>query len=572
LYPENIKSNREIFTPLEKEPLHLGRGLKPRPNFLTGFTNPSFHILILIILSSVIFFVNLGGWDLWDPDEPRYAQVAKEMMESDNWILPHLNNKVYPDKPPVFFWLISLSSMVKGDVTSFSARFPSALAAVMGIFLTYLLGRKLYSARAGFISALVLATTVEYFWLGHRANIDMTLTLFILSALFFFYQGYQESRKWPYYLFYLSMGIATLTKGPVGFILPSLTVTSYLILRGDFNALKKVFLNWGLMLFLALIFAWLILASIQGGKSYIDEIFFNQILGRVHDSWSHKRPFYYYFLRLPPVMLPWFLFLPSAFIYFFTKRKTIEEDYLFPTVWFIAIFVFFTLCSGKRELYMLPLFPSFALMVGFLWNKFFEQDEDGWVVRLITIPLYLLLGSLIAASIGIPFISKTIGYEYRESFHFYPLALILGLGSVLTLFTLLKKRTALSFSLLIMIMTGSIFYSVDHVFPYLNQFKSAKPLSIRIKTLMKEGDLLGSYHVKTPAFNFYTGVRDIAQLENTLDLIDFFLRSKNRAFCLMKKEDFEELSHLMPFHLFQWDAGKIGGREIILISDDEMNT
>jgi len=567
LYLEGTKRNRAFFTPLEKEPLHLGRGLKPRPNFLTGFTNPSFHIFILVILCSVIFFVNLGGWDLWDPDEPRYAQVAKEMMESDKWILPHLNNQVYPDKPPVFFWLISLSSMVKGEVTSFSARFPSALAAILGILLTYLLGRKLYSARAGFISALVLATTVEYFWLGHRANIDMSLTFFILSALFFFHQGYQESRKWPYYLFYLFMGIATLTKGPVGFILPSLTVTSYLILRRDVSALKKVFLNWGLILFLAVIFAWLIPACIKGGKSYIDEILFNQILGRVHDSWSHKRPFYYYFLRLPPLMLPWFLFLPSTFIYFFTKRKTIEEDYLFPTVWFIAIFVFFTLCSGKRELYMLPLFPSFALMVGFLWNKFFEQDKDRWVVRLITIPLYLLLGSLIAACIGVPFISKTIGYEYREAFHFYPLALILGLSSALAIFFLLKKRAVFSFSLVIMMMAGSFFYSVDYVFPYLNQFKSAKPLSIRIKTLMKEGDLLGSYHVKTPAFNFYTEIKDITQLKNTVDLINFFSQPQKRVFCLIKKNYFDKLSPPTPFHFFQLGEGKVGGREIILISN-----
>ena len=144
-------------------------------------TLPSLQIVVLAIISFAIFFLNSGGWDLWNPDEPRYAQVAKEMMESGNWILPHHNNKVYPDKPPVFFWLIALSSMVKGEVTSFSARLPSALAAVLGVFLTYLLGSKLYNARAGFISALVLTTTVEYFWQGRRANIDMTLTLFFLS-------------------------------------------------------------------------------------------------------------------------------------------------------------------------------------------------------------------------------------------------------------------------------------------------------------------------------------------------------------------------------------------------------
>ena len=281
--------------------------------------------------------------------------------------------------------------------TSFSARLPSALAAVLGVIVTFFLGAKLYGNRAGFISALVLTTTVEYFWLGRRANIDMTLTLFILSALFFFYQGYQikGSRTWSYsiYLFYFFMGIGTITKGPVGFLLPSMTILFYLLLKKDVNTLKKVLFHPGVLLFLAVIFTWLIPACLQGGEAYRNEILFKQNIGRVHDSWSHKQPIYYYFTKLPFLLYPWVFFLPSTFIYLFTRRKEIKEDYLFPTVWFITIFVFFTLCSGKRELYLLPLFPAGALMVGFLFNKFFGEDTL-FNRRLITIPFYLLLGLL----------------------------------------------------------------------------------------------------------------------------------------------------------------------------------
>ncbi len=119
-------------------------------------SRPAFHLLILGLLASVIFFYNLGGWDLWNPDEPRYAQIAHEMAEDGNWILPRHNNRIYPDKPPVFFWLIALSYAVTGEVSSFAARFPSALAGVLGVLLTYLIGCRLKSSRAGFISALVL--------------------------------------------------------------------------------------------------------------------------------------------------------------------------------------------------------------------------------------------------------------------------------------------------------------------------------------------------------------------------------------------------------------------------------
>ena len=167
------------------------------------------------------------------------------------------------------------------------------------------------------------------------------------------------------------MGIATLTKGPVGFLLPGLTVIFYLLFKRDVDTLKKVLFHPGGLLFLAVTLAWVIAACIQGGEAYRNEILFKQTIGRVHDSWSHRQPFYYYFTKLPFLFYPWVFFLPSTFVYLFTRRKEIKEDYLFPTVWFITIFVFFTLCSGKRELYLLPLFPAGALMVGFLFNQVF---------------------------------------------------------------------------------------------------------------------------------------------------------------------------------------------------------
>ena len=386
----------------------------------------SVQLLILVVISSAIFFVNLGGWDLWNPDEPRYALVAKEMTEGGNWVLPHLNNQIYPDKPPVFFWLIAFTYKVSGTVNSFAARFPSALAGVLGVILTYLLGSKLYGNKTGFISALILITMVEYFWLGRRANIDMTLNLFVLLALFFFYQGYQteRSRRWQYhvYLFYFFMGIATLTKGPVGFLLPLLTIIVYLLLKKDVNTLKKVLFHPGVLLFIAVTLAWVIPACMQGGEAYRNEILFTQTIGRVHDSWSHQQPFYYYFTKLPFLLFPWIFFLPSTFIYLFTRRKEIKEDYLFPAVWFMTIFTFFTLCSGKRELYLLPLFPPSALMVGFFFNKFFEEDAS-LNKRLITIPFYLLLGSLLVTCLVVPFIAQKFRYDYRQAFNFYPLVM-----------------------------------------------------------------------------------------------------------------------------------------------------
>ena len=153
------------------------------------------NISILLFVSAIILFINIGGWDLWNPDEPRYAQVAREMMQTGSYLVPHINSEIYPDKPPLFFWLIALASRSFGDVTSASARIPSAIACLGVILLTYLLGRTLYNQTVGFLAGLILLTTAQFTWLALRANIDMTLTLWTTLALFLFYVGYTREKS-----------------------------------------------------------------------------------------------------------------------------------------------------------------------------------------------------------------------------------------------------------------------------------------------------------------------------------------------------------------------------------------
>jgi hypothetical protein len=533
-------------------------------------TRPAFHLLILALLASLLFFYNLGGWDLWNPDEPRYAQIAHEMAEDGNWILPRHNNRIYADKPPVFFWLIALSYAVSNDVNSFAARFPSALAGVLGVLLTYLIGRRLKSPRAGFISALVLATTVEYFWLGRRVNLDMTLTCFILGALFFFYKGYQDKAPRLYYLSYLFIGLATLTKGPVGFILPLLTIIIYGAVKKNRQGVKAIITHPGTILFFALIFAWLIPSAMVGGKEYLDEIIFKQIFGRVYESWSHKEPFYYYFLNFPALVIPWTLFLPSAFIYGFSRtRRSQKEDVLLPMLWFITVFVFFTLCSGKRPLYLLPLIPAFALMVGLLWDRFFDEDGEAFVAGLVRVPCYLMLGALLAACIAMPWFSTAFKGMPPIALNYYVPALVAGVCAIAALVMFIKKKTALTLVMFIAIIAGGFIYSAQYVFPALNEFNSAKPFSLKIKSLLQESDLLASFCQKNDAFIFYSGVREIKELETPSAMATLFMKSPQRVFCLMYKKDFDRIASVLPFRIYPWAEGRVEDREFIIVSNHE---
>ena len=197
------------------------------------------QIIILIGFCLILFFFNLSRWDLWNPDEPRYAQVAKEMVTRGDWILMHNNGEVYPDKPPLFFWLIALSSYLWQGFTPFAVRFPAAFFGTLTVLFTFLLGRILFHPRIGFFSGLILATSLQFAYLSIRANIDTTLTFFITASLLCFWYGQNRQEKnkkgdlgrFSIYGFYIGMAFATLAKGPVGFILPLLVTLVYFVLR-----------------------------------------------------------------------------------------------------------------------------------------------------------------------------------------------------------------------------------------------------------------------------------------------------------------------------------------------------
>src|SRR4030043_131728 len=146
-------------------------------------------LIFLLIAGSLIFLFNLGGRDLWDPDETRYAVVAREMKETGNWILPHLNGEIYAEKPPLFFWLVNLSTFFTGENTELANRLPSALAGLITILLTFLFGERLFHTRVGFLSSLVLATCLLFPPVSRWMALDSLFTLLFLFTIYCFYRG-----------------------------------------------------------------------------------------------------------------------------------------------------------------------------------------------------------------------------------------------------------------------------------------------------------------------------------------------------------------------------------------------
>jgi 4-amino-4-deoxy-L-arabinose transferase-like glycosyltransferase len=538
---------------------------------------PWAQIALLVGLCFVVYFVNLGQWDLWNPDEPRYAEVSREMVKGGDWILMHRNGAFYTDKPPLFFWAVAISSFLWQGVTPFSVRFPSALFGTLTVLLTFFIGKRLYSSRTGFLSGLILATSAQFAYLSTRGNIDTMLTFFTTASILCFLQWYQRSQEGEassermkgllFYGYYVSMALATLAKGPVGFILPLLVTLLFLLVQKDWKGIKAMRLLPGMLLFMAVVLAWYLPAVLKGGIEYFNATLLHHSVGRFAKGTSHIRPFYYYFHNFPYDFLPWIIFLPGAMVYGFSRAMTAKrKEFLFLMIWFTFIFLFFTLSKGKRGLYFLPLFPAVSLMIGKLWEDFISFSMRHFRSEWITIPLYVLIGVIFVAGAALPWVISAklpLYFSYSLPVTFF----LVGVAVSFFVFNRLKYYGAI-FLLLIGMMGGGFFYTLRVVFPLVNPYKSARFICQEITSRIQPGERLAIFGDFEPGpYNFYTGIVPILILDEEKDLLDF-LRSPERVFCLLRSRDFlkfELIGGKPQVHLI--DRRNVGDKDFALISN-----
>ncbi len=322
----------------------------------------------------LLLLTGLGILDLWAPDEPRYARVAEELRRMDQGprglILLHLNGEAYTQKPPLYFWLAAVAGAAQGHVSEWAARLPSALAGVACVALSVRFGASLLGPAVGALGGAVLLTSFEFAHRARRAQLDVLLTLLELMALAAFWRLDRGSapRRRDLLLFHGALGLAVLTKGPVGLIVPLLVIGSYLYWEGRLASLRRLLPPWALLLSLGPGLAWVAGAAAVAPAGWADEAIVENLIGRFFAGSSHARPVYYYFYQLPIAFLPWTLLLPLVALE--APRALRERDgaawragaWRFLLAWLGASFVFFSLSAGKRGLYLLPAFPALALL------------------------------------------------------------------------------------------------------------------------------------------------------------------------------------------------------------------
>ena len=270
--------------------------------------NKTFWLLLVVCVLTVIPF--LGIYDYNTKGEPRESIVSYTMIESGNWILPRNSVGEMAYKPPFFYWAVAAVSVVCGEVNEFTSRMPSAIAYIALIVAIFLFYRRRRDERLAFVTALVAFTSWELHRQGFNCRVDMVLTAFIVGALLLFYRLWERGMKGIPFWAILMMSLGTLTKGPIGALLPCLVTGIFLLCRRvNFFRVFFSMLLFGI-LSLVLPALWYYAAWQQGGQEFIDLVM-EENVGRMPSTMSYEscvEPWYYNFITLVPGCLPSILF------------------------------------------------------------------------------------------------------------------------------------------------------------------------------------------------------------------------------------------------------------------------
>lgn len=368
-------------------------------------------ILFLLVFSAVLFSINIGGYDLWPADEPRFGQVGREILQSGDWLTLHVNGEPYMEKPPLLFWAMAIISYPFGDVSETTARIPSILFGIITVLLTYSLAKRLYGPRIALWSGVILITCLRFWWQARSAQTDMALTGCLTAALYAFWRWHEGRRTAWLMAFYGAVAAAVFAKGPPGVILPLLFAFTFYWRRREER--RQMHLLWGVLAIAALISLWLIpawhAASIERAASTQQTVASNllrQTIGRLFLGVSHREWPWYYLIALPMDLFPWTLFLPWTLPWVWLRRKE-DERMRFVLSWIIPAFILFTIAMDKRELYLLPLYPGFAILLARSVTDLVDSERIRWRKR--TLFAWGVLLALLAAA---PF--ALLATEYRD--------------------------------------------------------------------------------------------------------------------------------------------------------------
>lgn len=450
------------------------------------------HILVLATL------LWGGGYvfrDLWEPDEARYAYVAREMRQSGDPSMLTRHGEPYAHKPPLMFWLINLFAFATGGhIGSVAARLPSLLGAVLALWATAGLARRWAGGEAAWPTIAVLGTSYLFYFQGSMGQIDALLCGLEMMALWCLFRYNDERRAWLPAAAYAFMGLGILAKGPVGFLVPLGAYIAGTAAAGERDRLKRWHFAWGPLLTLAFPAAWLLWAFLAGApEAYLRELLFAQNVERAAGSFGHAQPFYYFLPHFLGEFMPWTPFLLPAWAVL--REKPLLRRRLL--AWGLFVIVFFSFSASKRNMYILLAYPAAALMVGTAAASFGRRHR--WA-GMTAAGLAVLLGLTLTGAAFAP--KAPIG-----PVRLLPIGLFL-LGGGLWLWRRLRADGPATPRLLALAAAFAFFelYAGAVLLPALNPMKTPWELAAAAKRNLRPGDRLWLFRMNGEIHALYAGV------------------------------------------------------------------
>jgi 4-amino-4-deoxy-L-arabinose transferase-like glycosyltransferase len=313
----------------------------------------------------ILWFAGLGLRRLGEPDEARYAEVAREMLASGNWLTPRLDGFNFFDKPVLHYWATAIFYAMFG-VHEWTARLWVALTGLLSVVAVGWASRRLYGARTGWTAALVLGSML-LFVAGARINtLDMGVTAFLAIAICLFlvaqFDPHAERQRVRLNLLgWGSLALAVLSKGLIGVVLPAVTLLAFMLWARDWSILRRMTMGWGLLLLLLIAAPWFIAIS-HRHPDFFDYFFINEHFRRFLTNVYDRNRAWWFFI--PVVLLglfPWVVFLPVSRAGWQSVCAGSSERFLL--CWILVVLVFFSASHSKLPLYILPVFPALAMLI-----------------------------------------------------------------------------------------------------------------------------------------------------------------------------------------------------------------
>ncbi|MGB8684689.1 MAG: glycosyltransferase family 39 protein [Candidatus Binatus sp.] len=343
---------------------------------------------LVLVLAAILFLARLGARALWS-SEFRWAEIAREMLVTHNYFWPTINGHVYYDKPLGSYWLVIFSTPFSGGLNEAATRLPSAIAGLLAVLLLMLLTRRLYDARTGLLSGIILATSFSFVFFSRDASADVETITGELAALLLF--NHFEDRGGGIWIvgLWLIMAATSLTKGLLGFALPLLMIGAYSCLRDGWSQFlqeilagsipdrvrklierNRWFFNWYTVAGIAVggfvyYLPFEISARMMGTQKGLAMVYRENVVRFFH-PFDHRGPIYLYVYVIFGLMAPWSALLPAALVETHSLRHANTEPVRadrFALVYFWATFIFFTLSGSRRSYYILPILPAAAILV-----------------------------------------------------------------------------------------------------------------------------------------------------------------------------------------------------------------